>query len=215
MIRLVIVSDILLYREGVAALLAREPGLAVLATAANGSSAVSAVVELVPDLVLLDMAMPECASTAVSLVDAAPGVRLVGLAAAEGQSHLMACAEAGIVGFVPREASLSDLVSVLGSVIVGQSPLPPGMASSLMRELAVAAAQRRQGVVLQRLTLRERQVLGLIDQGYSNKEIARRLGIQISTVKNHVHSILDKLQLRRRFHAASLMRGQFPLPSSP
>jgi DNA-binding NarL/FixJ family response regulator len=154
-----------------------------------------------PDIALLDIAMPDGTLTVRALADSAPGVRVVALGVPENDGPVLACAEAGVAGFVPRDGSLEDLVETLKRVVRGEVLCSPRIIGSLFRRVAELAAHPLPPVG--RLTQRELEILGLIDQKLSNKEIARRLTIELSTVKNHVHSILKKLQVRRRADAAA------------
>jgi two-component system, NarL family, nitrate/nitrite response regulator NarL len=200
--RIAIVVDIRLYREGLAQALARE-GIEVVATAADGSAGVACVASAQPDIALLDMAMLDSISTVRTLVAQAPQVRVVALGVPETDGHVLACIEAGVAGYVPRDGSLETLVDILMGVDRGEVLCSPRIIGSLFRRVAELAAQPQPP--LERLTVRELEILELIDQGLTNKEIARRLCIELSTVKNHVHNILEKLQVRRRADAAAWM----------
>ncbi len=105
-----------------------------------------------------------------------------------------------------REASLEELVEVVESVARGESLLAPRIGALLLRRVAEAAGHKRAPTAAGRLTPRELQVVGLIDEGLSNKQIAARLSIELATVKNHVHSILEKLEVERRAEAAARVR---------
>jgi DNA-binding NarL/FixJ family response regulator len=118
----------------------------------------------------------------------------------------MACVECGVVGFVPRDASLSDLVSTIESALCGEANVSPRLAASLMRRLASIARQRSPAAVATHLTQREQEILAMLGEGLSNKQIAARLIIEVATVKNHVHNILSKTKLNRRSEAAALLR---------
>ena len=206
MIRLAIVAGIRLYREGLAQVLGRSPHFEITATAARPEEVLPSLAELRPDVVLLDMAMPDSLPAVQAIVEAVPGLRIVALAVADEDDQVLACAEAGVAGYVPRAASLEDLVAVIQSVTRGETICSPRVAASLLRRVAMLAAGRA-GLPLAVLTGREREILRLIDRGLSNKEIARDLGIEVATVKNHVHNILEKLKVHRRGEAAARMRG--------
>ena len=203
--RIAIITNIRLYREGLADVLGRQ-GIEVVGTAAAGPEGVSCVRTSMPDVALLDIAIPDGAPTVRALADSAPGVRVVALGVPETDGPVLACAEAGVAGFVHRDGSLEDLVDTLRRVDRGEVLCSPKIIGSLFRRVAELAAHSLPAVG--RLTQRELEILGLIDQGLSNKEIARRLTIELSTVKNHVHSILKKLQVRRRAEAAAWARDR-------
>jgi two-component system, NarL family, nitrate/nitrite response regulator NarL len=208
--RVAIIADIRLYREGLAQLLGREQDIEVQGTAADSDAGVAWVTALRPDIALLDMAMLDSAATVRRLAESAPEVKVVALAVPETEPHVLACAEAGIAGYVPRDGSLADLVHTLKSVARGEVVCSPRIAASLLRRVASLAADRRPRPGIRPLTGRELEIVELIDQGSTNKEIAELLSIEVSTVKNHVHNILDKLHLRRRTEVAAWLRGQRP-----
>jgi two-component system nitrate/nitrite response regulator NarL len=202
-IRILILADILLYREGLAQLLGRNVNISVVATVARAEEALAGLATLQPDVVLLDMATPDSLATVRAIGERAPGVRVVALAVAETERDVLACAEAGVAGYVPRAASVDDLVAVLESIARGESLCSPRIAASLLRRIAALAAGTGSRSPLAQLTAREREIGGLIDRGFSNKEIATELHIEVATVKNHVHNLLEKLQVRRRGEVAA------------
>ena len=199
-----IVADTRLYREGLARCLTDT--YKVLGTASDGEDAVRAALELRPDVMLVDMAMLESASTVRAIAEVDPRVTVVALAVPETEGHVLACAEAGVSGYVPRQASLTDLVATIESVAYGEAVCSPRIVAGLFRRVATLAADRAPAAPSTALTARQAEILDLIDQGLSNKEIARRLFIEVATVKNHVHNILEKLEVHRRGEAAARMR---------
>ena len=208
MIRVLIVAEIRLYREGLAEMLQGEPEIDVVAIASGADEAVRELRERQPDVVLLDVAIPENAWLARALMAAVPGARIVALAVPEIEQEVLACAEAGVAGYVTREGSVEDVVAAVSAVARGEVLCSPRMAASLFQRVATLALERSPASIETRLTNRELEILDLIDQGLSNKEIARRLTIELSTVKNHVHNILDKLNVNRRAEAAAHARAQ-------
>jgi len=210
MIRILIVAAIRLYREGLAEMLADESSVVVVATAAGADEAVRALRQHEPDIVLLDMAIPDNTWVVRALVAAVPGTRVVALAVPEAEDEVLACAEAGVAGYVTREGSVEDVVAAVESVARGEVLCSPRMAATLMQRVATLALERSPASIESRLTARELEILDLIDQGLSNKEIARKLTIELSTVKNHVHSILEKLNVSRRHEAAARRRETRP-----
>jgi two-component system, NarL family, nitrate/nitrite response regulator NarL len=223
MIRLFIVADVRLYREGLAHCLATDYD--VVGTAAGGGEALEAVAGLSPDVVLIDVATPDSLRTIRVLAEVAPRSKVLALAVPETEQHVIRCAEAGMAGYVSRDASVADLVSAIRNVACGETVLSPQMTASLLRRVAVLAAERPPERQRQELTLRELEIVDLIDQGLSNKQIARRLVIEEATVKNHVHNLLGKLGVHRRAEAAAIVRrsaaglalrarsGRFSVPS--
>jgi DNA-binding NarL/FixJ family response regulator len=213
MIRLVIVAAVRLYREGLAEALGNQPGFHVLASVASRVM-LPAIRELMPDVVLLDMATPESLAMVREMSEMAPSTRAVALGISDGELDVLACAEAGVAGYVPREGSLGDLVSVIESVVRGEFLCSPRIAATILHRLTTLSAGRGNREA-ESLTSRERQILHLIEQAYSNKEIAKRLGIEVATVKNHVHNLLEKLHVHRRAEAAACIRVRFPRQTPP
>ncbi len=206
-IRLLIIDDTRLYREGLTAVLDREEWVATTRATADADGAFHELDVFQPDVVLLNMATAGSAAILDTLVRIAPAVRVVALGVPDNEAEVVACAEAGVAGYLLRCQSLADLVAVVQSVARGETLCTPRTAAALLRRVATLAAERRWPTESARLTAREREILDLIDQGLSNKEVARRLCIEVRTVKNHVHNILDKLNVHRRGEAAALMRA--------
>jgi two-component system nitrate/nitrite response regulator NarL len=207
MIFVFVVGGVRVYRESLARALEGHPELRVIGTA-SAHHAVRAVGELRPDVVLLDTSTADGIAAARSLAAAAPA-RLVALAASDSDVTVIACAEAGVAAFVASEGTLDDVAAAAAAAVRGESACPPRIAAALLRRVAVVGASERLAGAgeFSVLTPREHQVLVLIDEGLSNKEIAARLCIELSTVKNHVHNLLDKLGARGRAEAAARMRA--------
>jgi len=205
MIHVVIASDIRLYREGLALHFGRSEGFRVVSVVDDRAAAVRSTRDLAPDVLLVDMAMAESLATIRDIREQAPDVRVVALTVPEVERAVLACAEAGIAGYVPRNGSLEDLNIAVESSVRNESIASPRMVSSLMRRVAALAASRH-GAATESLTAREVDIVKLIDQGCSNKQIASRLSIELSTVKNHVHNVLEKLGVQRRSEAAARLR---------
>lgn len=206
MIRVLIAAEIRLYREGLADMLSQEAGIEIVATAAGADDAVRGLRALAPDVVLVDLAFPDNAWLVRALAAAVPGTRVVALSVPDVESDLLACAEAGVAGYVTRDGSIEDVVAAVEAAAKGEVLCSPRMAATLFQRVATLALERSPASIESRLTHRELQILDLIDQGMSNKEIARQLTIELSTVKNHVHNILEKLQVSRRAEAAARAR---------
>lgn len=209
MTSLFVVAETRLYREGLADALGRAGGLRVLGTAADVASAVTAFEDrrLRPEVALVDRTVPEGPSAVAALTRACPCVRVVAVAVRESDHDVIEWAEAGAVGFVPHDASLEELMEGVHAVARGDGLCPPGVAATVLAALAALAAERRSKPSLGELTRREREVALLLEEGLSNKEIAQRLSIEEPTVKNHVHHVLEKLAVRRRGEAASMVRA--------
>jgi two-component system nitrate/nitrite response regulator NarL len=206
MLSVLIVSEIRLHREGLAELLARRDSLRVIGTAARADEAVLKACELNPEVIVLDQALPESLPFCRTLGEVRPDIRVVALGVPDSEESMLAFAEAGIAGYVPREGSLQDLVHAIQLAARGELQCSPQLAGRIIRRLAWRAAA---GSDLPRspLTSRESEIVRLIDLGLSNKEIAVQLGIEVATVKNHVHNLLEKLRVHRRGEAAARLRG--------
>jgi DNA-binding NarL/FixJ family response regulator len=208
-IQVLLVSDVPLYRDGAARTLAGTHELAIVGTAGNREQALELVCCLQPDVVLLDMNMPRSLELAREIARSTVATRIVALAIQEEDSQVIACAEAGIAGYVPRACSVRDAIDVISAVARGEARCSPRIVGSLLRRIAALAAERHGSAhgAAMGLTTRESEILALLQQGLSNKMISRRLGIELATVKNHVHSVFGKLGLRRRAEAAVLVQA--------
>jgi DNA-binding NarL/FixJ family response regulator len=208
-IALFVLAETRLYREGLVRALDENESFRVVGAAADLPSAIELVTGPAPqpDVVLLDHAVPEGPDAVRLLRRAAPGIRVLALAVREAEGDVIPWAEAGAAGFVPRDASLDDLVAAISAVAQGSSPCSPQIAAMLLDRVASLADKRRSTAPLGELTPRESDVAQLLEQGLSNKQIAIRLRIEVATVKNHVHKILEKLDVQRRGEAASVIRA--------
>lgn len=205
-ISVLIVSDIRLYREGLAQVVERQAQFRLVGTAADADNALAILQAQPPSVVLVDMALGESRALVRAIREHAPDVKVVALSVTETEGDVCACAEAGVAGYVPRQASLPDFVAALDSAARGEALFSPRMAAGLLRRVATLAATQLTDGGQIRLTAREHQIVQLLDEGLANKDIARRLGIEVATVKNHVHNILEKLHVHRRGEAAAQMR---------
>jgi two-component system nitrate/nitrite response regulator NarL len=197
----IVVGDIRLYREGLARALELDQRIRVVGTAKDGRTALEQVSRSPVDIVLIDIAMPGALGTIRSLSELGVESKVVALALRETEAQVIAGAEAGVSGWVSAEASLDELVATLESVMRGEVPCSPRVAATLLNRVATLASERKDSTEAQ-LTSREREVAQLINEGLTNREIADRLYVEESTVKNHVHSILRKLRVRRRYDVA-------------
>jgi DNA-binding NarL/FixJ family response regulator len=209
-IRVLVVAGVRLYRDGVASNLGHRDNLTVVGAAATGEEVLGLVASLRPDVVVLDMGMSDSLEVARAISAEAPAARVVAFAVEDIDLKVLACAEAGVAGYVPREASMNDLVATIEQVTRGELNCSPRIVASLFRHVASLASKVRTSAGGADLTRREREVLALIDAGLSNKEIAVRLHIEVSTVKNHVHNLLEKVQATSRSQAAAQLRPRLP-----
>lgn len=203
--RLLIGSHVRLFREGLSRIL-DAAGVDVVALA-TAETVVADAQRAQPDVAILDVTMPDALDVLRRLVDGAPALRVVAVGVADDERDVVACAEAGAVGYVSCESGAEQLLATIASVTRGEVLCSPRVAALLFRRIAARPGAEAKPTAASPLTRREGEVLALIDRGLSNKEIAAHLRIGITTVKNHVHSILEKLHAGRRGEAAALARG--------
>jgi DNA-binding NarL/FixJ family response regulator len=208
--RIFILSDVRLYREGLAWSLLHRPEVEMVGAAAPDAGTLAQVVSAAPTAVLLDFAMPEALNLPKELNRLIPGVKVIAFAVGEVDHQLIACAEAGIVGFVTRDASVDELVVSIRNALRGEVVCSARITGLLFQRVAALSEANHTPSMTAPLTRREREIAALVNEGLSNKEIARSLRIGSATVKNHVHNILEKLQVSRRSDAAAVFRGEAP-----
>jgi two-component system, NarL family, nitrate/nitrite response regulator NarL len=204
-IRVLVASHIRLYREGLERVLRESPELTLEASVGSAPEAIEQTRKLGADVVLLDMAMSGAFYVAKEMERAGGPSKVVALGTLEDETQVLSCAQMGIVGYVTRDGSVEDVVAAIKAAVRGEAHCSPKVAGSLFRRIAAmatAGSQRKGNGVL---TARETQILHLLQEGMSNKMISRVLGIELATVKNHVHRVLAKLDIHRRAEAVSLL----------
>jgi DNA-binding NarL/FixJ family response regulator len=209
MIKLVIVDDHALFREGLASIIRLDPGIEVSGLAGTVQEAVEVVRTLKPDIVLMDFSLPDgTGADATRMVLAEhPDCKIIFLSMSESDENLFAAVRSGAKGYLLKNMSPSKLVTTIRSVHEGESALSRSMTLRLMEELSRTKEPERLGdASLAKLTRREMDVLRELVTGMTNQEIANRLYLSQNTVKYHVHSILDKLNLPDRRAAAKFAK---------
>lgn len=203
-ITVAIIDDNRLVREALASLLGRLPDLHVLA-AATASPAFLA--EATPDVVLLDVGLgdEDSLKVATAIRDAAPSAKVVMMDLIPVNGEIIEFVNAGVCGFVLKDATFEEFVATIRAVAAGEKVLPPRLTESLFSQIAQEVDSRGREHVLEdvRMTRREREVIELIGEGLSNKEIAQRLNIATHTVKSHVRNVMEKLALHTRLQIAA------------
>jgi DNA-binding NarL/FixJ family response regulator len=201
--RLVIADDHELARAGLRSMLAGERGLEIIGEATTGREALSLCRRLQPDLVLMDVRMPEMDGLAATraIKDECPQVRVIVVTMHENPDYLLEALKAGAAGYVLKDATQRVVVGAVRQVLRGESLLNAEVATRLLRRLAEASARPHEAPLAQ-LTPREVEVLRLLAQGLTNREIAARLIVSVGTVKVHVERILAKLGVSDRTQAA-------------
>jgi DNA-binding NarL/FixJ family response regulator len=202
-VRVVLVDDEAMVRVGLRMVLSGEPDLEVVGEAADGEEAVAVVLETRPDVVLMDIRMPRVDGIEGSrrVLAAAPDVKVVVLTTFDEDDYVEAALRSGVSGFLLKVAPPERLIDAVRTVAAGGGLLDPGVTVRVIETFAASPVRARRAEVLDSLTERERDVLGLIGRGMSNAEIAAELYLGETTVKTHVSSVLAKLGLRDRVQA--------------
>jgi DNA-binding NarL/FixJ family response regulator len=209
--RVYILSTIRLLREGLVRALSRHSSIEIIG--ASDDAVLNEIVDSRPDVVLLDISNAAALEWSTSLLRVMPDLKIVALGVDEVEPVVLACARAGVSGFVYVQGSANDVVTAVHSAVRGELACSPRTAGMLLNRIS-SLAETASGASGDALTPREQEVMTLVNEGLSNKQIAGLLGIRDATVKNHVHSILGKLRVRRRGEAAAQLR-QRPRSTAP
>lgn len=205
-IRVLLVDDHALFRRGIASILAAERGFEVVGEAGDGLEALERARELMPDVILMDIFMPGANGLEATrrIKEALPYVKIVMLTVSEEDQNLFEAIKSGAQGYLLKKIEPQELFAMLKGIVQGDAPISRAMAAKILGEFA---RQTRQPAATAspgaNLTPREKEVLELVTQGKSNKEIAAALAIAENTVKNHLKNILEKLHLENRVQAAT------------
>ncbi|MFB7669342.1 response regulator [Kitasatospora sp. NPDC056138] len=223
-VRVFLLDDHEVVRRGVQDLLDAEPGLTVIGEAATAEQALARVPALRPDVAVLDVRLPDSDGVSVcrELRSTMPDLACLMLTSFDDEEALLDAIMAGAAGYVLKQISGTDLVSAVRTVASGQSLLDPGAATRLMARLRGESQAPRQPV-LPALTDREQEILVLVGEGLTNRQIGERLYLAEKTVKNHISRLLAKLGVERRVQAAVIAsqapsatgRGLHDRPSHP
>ena len=212
-IRLLLVEDNRLLREGLTAMLNEQPDIKVVGAFGNGRDAVlKATQELKPQIILLDLGLK--GQNSLRLVESVKkeysAVKLIVMDLIPVQADMIEFVKEGVSGFILKDGTFDDFLKNIRSVAGGVNVLPPSLTGSLFSQIIERVPGEEKASLIEsvRMTKREREVIDLIAEGLSNKEIAQRLGIATYTVKSHVHNILDKLALHTRLQVASYAHTQ-------
>jgi len=205
-IRILIADDHPLFRDGVAHSLAGEPDLAIVGRASSGEEAFDLANDLLPDILLLDINMPGQGgiATAQGISATYPIVRIIMLTVSEDEDDLINALKAGARGYVLKGVSARELANAVRAVAGGEVYISPGLASSILVEMT----HTEQPDPLNELTGREREILRLVGEGLTNREIGDRLHLAEKTIKHYMTNVLQKLHVRSRVEAALLAQKQ-------
>ena len=196
------------YREAVLRTLEGVPGLLALDLGDGNAESLEQFDRARPEALLADLSNQSLIAFIRQAHAAAPSTPIIALNRGETEPEILSLFECGLTGFVDHDARPSDAI---GLALRGEFMCPPRIAGALVRRVNAAGESSKVPRVSPRLSPRERQIVRLLEQGLTNKEIGARLGIEAATVKNHVHNILRKLATHRRDDAASQMRSRGPV----
>ena len=210
-IRLLLVNESGLIGNVIRAALEDEPDLKVVASVTNAEEALKVVQEQVIDVALVSTRLPEQGALKLTsaIAQLAPSTKVLALGLTEEKKHVLRYVEAGATGYVLRDHSLEDLIETVRAAQDGKVFVSPQIAAAMMKRLSNLARMfsdiENNVTDTTSLTSRELEVLELIGKGLTNQQIAEKLVIEVGTVKNHVHSILEKLNVRTRNEAAAYL----------
>jgi len=203
-IRILIADDHPMFREGVVQSLASEKDFAIIGQASNGKNAIEMAKELLPDVLLLDITMPDQDGITITkkISAAFPVIQIIMLTASENEDDLMKALKAGARGYVLKGISAKELVKAVRTIVAGGTYISPDMANMILFELS----QPSQPDPLSELSDREKEILKLVAKGYTNREIGAQIHLSEKTIKHYMTNILQKLQVRSRVEAALLVQ---------
>jgi NarL family two-component system response regulator LiaR len=198
-IRVLLVDDHTVFREATAELIDHQPNMKITGQAGTGKEAISLAKQLQPDVVVLDIAMPRGSGLEVTkeISSSCPNTKILILSAHQDSEHVISLLEAGALSYLPKTASLNDLLSAINATARGESILPPTIASVVINHLSGKAPSR-----LEMLTPREIEVLALVADGLTNEQIGLKLHLSARTVEAHLTHIYTKLNVNSRTEAA-------------
>jgi len=213
-ISVLVIEDNRLLREELAAQLDGQADIKVVGAVDAAGAGIGQARERQPHVVMVDAALgqPEGQRLVEDVKEAAPGARVIVMDLQPAQEAVIQFIKAGANGFVPKDATIDDIVRTIRSVADGVDVVPPSLTGTLLSHIAEQAARRPATPAFDaaRMTKREREITELIAEGLSNKEIAQRLNIATYTVKSHVHNILEKLALHSRLQIAAHAHRSLP-----
>ena len=212
-INLAIVSDVRLYREGLGRILSEIDKINVLGILENHDELLNLLENNHLDVVLLDMRMVNYCTFITTITNNYVNTKIIVLAVPEKDDNFLLCVESGITGYLSKESTIDDLVDAVKTVDKGSLYCPCVITQYILRNVRnkqksnqINDIKYTYSKLLELLTQREIQIIKLLAEGMSNKQIAKRLTIELSTVKNHVHNILVKMGVESRTKAACLLQ---------
>lgn len=195
-LRILLVDDHTILREGLRSLLAKDPGLSIAGEAGNGAEAVRLAAELQPDLVIMDLTMPVMSGIEATreIIGNHPHIKVLALSMESDRTSVVEVLKAGATGYLLKETAFAELLEAAHAVGRGETFLPVKVTTLLVREYLQCIPEEA-NPVYEKLSSREREILQLIADGSSTKEIAEKIDLSIKTVENQRYSIMQKLQL--------------------
>ncbi|MDQ7818867.1 MAG: response regulator transcription factor [Melioribacteraceae bacterium] len=206
-IRLLLIEDNRLLRDGILGILKPHKDIVIVAASAEGKNTLLKIQQLKPNVVLLDLGLRSQNSLhVVEIVKKDfPEAKIIVMDLAPVQADILQYVKAGANGFILKDASLKDFLITIRAVAEGSTVLPPLLVDSLFSQIVDHAVREGKSKLKEavRMTKREREVIGLLSEGMSNKEIGHRIRVSIYTVKSHIHNIMEKLALHTRLEIAN------------
>lgn len=212
-IRVLLVDDHDLFREGLAGIIASQPDMQVIGEAGDGLEGLVKAVELKPDLVLMDLQMPgmDGLEATKKIKEALPEVTVVVLTVRDEDEKLFTALKNGAQGYLLKNIRSAEMLEMLRGAMRKEAAISPALAGRMLEEfrrLSSLAPRSDENETIEILTRREQEVLGLVAEGATDKEIAARLSLSLHTVKSHMRNILAKLQVNSRREAARLAKSR-------
>jgi DNA-binding NarL/FixJ family response regulator len=203
-LRIALADDHLIFRKGVAAVLASRPGFEVVGEASDGLEAIEIARTVIPDVILMDLTMPKCSGLEATRAIKAeiPHVKIIVLTVSDTDHDLFGAIKSGADGYLLKNIQPPQLFQVLEGLQRGEAPITGVLAARILKEFREPATSPMPVEEENDLTSRENQVLELVAEGLTNKEIAAALSVAEDTVRAHIRQILEKLHLRNRIQAA-------------
>jgi len=205
-IRILVVEDNRIMNDGITTLLNKQADMHVVSTIGSGNNILLKASQAKPHVILMDVGLKKLKESLVveSIRKNIPEAKLIGMGLLPLQADIVEFVEAGASGFILKNAAIREFLATIRSVVKGEKVLPPSLTGSLFSHVAELALKKGKGKIVNavRMTKRELEIIALIADGQSNKEIARQLNIATHTVKSHMHNIMEKLALHTRLQIA-------------
>jgi two-component system NarL family response regulator len=211
-IRILVVEDNRIMNDGITTLLNKQADMHVVSTIGSGNNILLKASQAKPHVILMDVGLKKLKESLVveSIRKNIPEAKLIGMGLLPLQADIVEFVEAGASGFILKNAAIREFLATIRSVVKGEKILPPSLTGSLFSHVAELALKKGKGKIVNavRMTKRELEIIALIADGQSNKEIARQLNIATHTVKSHMHNIMEKLALHNRLQIAKFTREE-------